>query len=53
MIQQKLFSDNNICQQNPLTGRRIGFVGQFKNRAALVRKVKEFGASEKSKDNIF
>ena len=52
MIQQKLFSDNNISQQNPLTGRRVGFVGQFKNRAALVRKVKEFGASEKSKEGL-
>ena len=52
MIQQKLFSDNNISQQNPLTGRRVGFVGQFKNRAALVRKVKEFGALEKSKEGL-
>ena len=50
MIQQDLFGDNAIAQQNPLTGRRIGFIGKFKNRAALIRKVKEFGASDKSDD---
>lgn len=52
MIQQDLFGDNSIEQQNPLTNRRVGFIGQFKNRAALVKKVKEFGASEKSKDGL-
>ena len=39
-------------QQNPLTNRRIGFIGKFKNRAAFVKKVKEFGASNNSKDGI-
>lgn len=52
MIQQDLFGDNAIIQQNPLTDRRVGFIGKFKNRAALVKKVKEFGASEKSKDGL-
>ncbi|MBO4443163.1 MAG: hypothetical protein J5814_00110 [Bacteroidaceae bacterium] len=52
MIQQDLFGDSAINQQNPLTDRRVGFIGKFKNRAALVRKVKEFGASEKSKDGL-
>jgi hypothetical protein len=52
MIQQDLFGDSAIIQQNPLTDRRVGFIGKFKNRAALVRKVKEFGASEKSKDGL-
>ena len=52
MIQQDLFGDSAIIQQNPLTNRRVGFIGKFKNRAALVRKVKEFGASEKSKDGL-
>lgn len=52
MIQQNLFDDNSSNQQNPLTDRRVGFIGKFKNRAALVRKVKEFGASPKSKDSL-
>ena len=52
MIQQDLFGDSAIIQQNPLTDRRVGFIGKFKNRAALVKKVKEFGASEKSKDGV-
>ena len=52
MIQQDLFGDNTTIQQNPLTDRRVGFIGKFKNRAALVRKVKEFGASDKSKDGV-
>ena len=52
MIQQDLFDNNAIDQQNPLTNRRVGFIGTFKNRAALVKKVKEFGASEKSKDGL-
>ena len=52
MIQQDLFGDSAIIQQNPLTDRRVGFIGKFKNRAALVRKVKEFGASDRSKDGV-
>ena len=47
-----MFGGNAVNQQNPLTDRRIGFIGKFKNRAALVRKVIEFGASEKSKDGL-
>ena len=50
--QLDIFGDNAINQQNPLTDRRVGFIGSFKNRAALVRKVKEFGASDKSKDGL-
>lgn len=50
--QLDIFGDSTINQQNPLTDRRIGFIGKFKNRAALVKKVKEFGASEKSKDGL-
>ncbi len=49
MIQQDLFGDKAINKNNPLFNRRIGFIGKFKNRAELVRKVKEFGASQKSK----
>ena len=54
MIQQDLFGDSAEIQQNPLTDRRVGFLGKFNNpsRAALVRKVKAFGASEKSKDGL-
>lgn len=52
MIQQDLFGDNAIDQKNPLTNRRVGFIGTFKNRAALIKKVKEFGASDKSKDGL-
>ena len=52
MIQQDLFGNNAIIQHNPLTNRRVGFIGKFKNRAALVRKVKEFGASPKSKEGL-
>lgn len=52
MIQEDLFGNSNIIQENPLTNRRVGFIGQFKNRAALVKKVKEFGASDKSKDGL-
>ena len=52
MIQQDLFGDNAINQKNPLTNRRVGFIGKFKNRAALVKKVKEIGASDKSKDGL-
>lgn len=43
---------NVTIQQNPLTDRRVGFIGKFKNRAALVKKVKDFGASEKSKEGL-
>ena len=50
--QLDIFGDNAICQKNPLTDRRVGFIGKFKNRAALVRKVIELGASEKSKDGL-
>ncbi len=50
--QLDIFGDSAIIQQNPLTDRRVGFIGKFKNRAALVKKVKEFGASEKSKDGL-
>ena len=52
MIQQDLFGDSAVNLENPLTNRRVGFVGKFKNRAALVKKVKEFGASDKSKDGL-
>ena len=52
MIQQDLFGDSAIIQKNPLTDRRVGFIGKFKNRNALVKKVKDFGASEKSKDGL-
>ena len=52
MIQQDLFGDSAINQQNPLTDRRVGFIGKFKNRASLIKKVKEFGASDKSKDGL-
>ncbi len=52
MIQQDLFGDNAMIQQNPLTDRRVGFIGKFKNRSALIKKVKELGASEKSKDGL-
>ena len=50
--QLDIFGDNAIEQKNPLTNRRVGFIGKFKNRAALIRKVKEFGASEKSKEGL-
>lgn len=52
MIQQDLFGESAINQQNPLSGRRVGFIGKFKNCTALVKKVKEFGASDKSKDGL-
>ena len=52
MIQQDIFGNNAIIQNNPLTDRRVGFIGKFKNRAALVRKVKELGASPKSKEGL-
>lgn len=52
MIQQELFGDSAINQQNPLTDRRVGFIGKFNNRAALIKKVKEFGASDKSKEGL-
>lgn len=50
--QLDMFGDSAISQQNPLTARRVGFIGTFKNRAALVKKVKEFGASDKSKEGL-
>ena len=52
MIQQDMFGDSTIIQQNPLTDRRVGFIGKFKNRKALIDKVKDFGASPKSKDGL-
>ena len=52
MIQQDMFGDSTIIQQNPLTDRRVGFIGKFKNRKALIDKVKAFGASQKSKDGL-
>ena len=50
--QLDIFGENAISQENPLKARRVGFIGTFKNRAALVKKVKEFGASDKSKDGL-
>lgn len=50
--QMDMFGDNAINSQNPLTDRRVGFIGRFKNRSALVKKVKELGASDKSKDGV-
>ena len=29
MIQQDLFGDSSISQQNPLTDRRVGFIGSY------------------------
>lgn len=54
MIQQDLFGDSAIIQQNPLTNRRVGFLGKFNSpsRAALIKKVKEFGAVKKSKEGL-
>ena len=52
MTQKNLFGDNTINQKNPLTNRRIGFLGKFKNRSILIKKIKEYGASEKSKEGI-
>ena len=54
MIQLDLFGNSKTIQQNPLTDRRVGFLGKFKNpsRAALIRKVKEYGASPKSRDGL-
>ena len=51
MIDNELFSDN-LEVKNPLINRRVGFLGKFSNRAALVKKVKEFGASDKSKEGL-
>ena len=52
-IQSDLFGGAYNIPDSPLKGRRIGFIGKFKNRAALVRKVKEqYGASDKSNDNL-
>ena len=50
-MQQDLFG-NNAIMQNPLTDRRVGFIGKFKNRTALIKKAKEFGASDKSKEGL-
>ena len=50
--QLDIFGGSAISQQNPLTNRRVGFIGKFKNRASLVKKVKDLGASEKSKDGL-
>ncbi len=50
--QLDIFGDSVTKQQSPLIDRRIGFIGKFKNRAALVKKVKELGASDKSKDGL-
>jgi len=54
MIQQDLFGDNAINQQNPLTNRRVGFIGTFKkpSRAALIRKAKAYGATKESKEGL-
>lgn len=54
MIQQDLFGDYAINQQNPLTNRRVGFIGTFKNpsRAALIRKAKAYGATKESKEGL-
>ena len=54
MIQQDLFGNNAINQKNPLTDRRVGFIGTFKNpsRAALIRKVKAYGATKESKEGL-
>lgn len=51
-MQNTLFDNEAIQIDSPLVGRRVGFIGKFKNRAALVKKVKEIGASEKSKDGL-
>lgn len=52
MKQQDLFDDISFEQNNPLRNRRVGFIGKFKNRATLIKRAKEFGASEKSKEGL-
>lgn len=52
MIQQDLFGDCPFKQLNPLSNRRVGFIGKFMNRATLIKKVKECGASPKSKEGL-
>ena len=52
MIQADLFNNLKNDQDNPLIDRRIGFIGKFKNRKALVDKVIELGASKKSKAGL-
>lgn len=52
MIERDLFGENAIIQENPLTNRRVGFLGKFTNRSSIIKKVKEFGASEKSKEGL-
>lgn len=52
--QQDLFGDFAVIQQNPLTNRRVGFIGTFKNpsRAELIRKVIAYGAKDNSKEGL-
>jgi hypothetical protein len=54
MKQQVLFDDSIFNQQNPLTNRRVGFIGKFRNpsRAALIRKAKALGAKNSSKEGL-
>ena len=54
MIQQDLFDDFAVNQQNPLNDRRVGFIGSFNNpsRAELIRKVKAYGAKDTSKEGL-
>jgi hypothetical protein len=54
MRQQDLFGDFTVIQQNPLTDRRVGFIGTFKNpsRAELIRKVIAYGAKDNSKEGL-
>lgn len=47
--QQSLFGEETSCIELAIKGRRVGFIGKFKNRAALERKVIALGANEKSK----
>lgn len=53
-MEQDLFGNISINQQNPLYNRRVGFIGTFMkhSRAELIRKVKAFGAKESSTDGL-
>lgn len=50
--QVSFFDGEATIVDNPLKGRRVGFIGKFRNRNSLIRKVKEMDASSKSKEGI-
>ena len=51
-VQTTLFENEESNVNTLISGRRVGLIGKFNNKAALLRRVKEAGADDSSKDGL-